>query len=76
VRTPEIERKVLEECLEKMRGGESTWSRYRRSVIESYREIVPEKESLRRRSAELLAQIQAAKIPKPHTYRLQRASDE
>lgn len=76
VRTPETERKVLDECLEKTRGDESTWSRYRRGVIEAYREILPEKENLQRKSAELLAQIQAAKIPKPHTYQLQRAGDE
>ena len=69
--TPEIERRVLEESLDKMRGHESTWNRYRRGVIESYQKILPEKENIERQSAQLLTRIQATQIPKPHVYKLQ-----
>ncbi len=73
--TPEIERRVLEDTLEKLRGHESTWDRYRRGVIESYHKILPEKEVLECRSADLLARIKTTKIPKPHAYRLQRTDE-
>jgi lysophospholipase L1-like esterase len=69
-RGPEIERKVLAENLEKLRGREDKWSRYRRGVIESYQQLLPQKESLQRKSAELLARIDTTKVPQPHAYRL------
>jgi lysophospholipase L1-like esterase len=70
VRSPEIERKVLAETSEKLRGHDDKWSRYRRGVIESYRQLLPQKESLARKSAELAARIDAIKVPKPHAYKL------
>lgn len=74
-RTPEIERRVLEETLAKLRGREGKWERYRRGVIESYQKVLPEKEALQRQSANLLARIETMKVPKPHVYRLQRTGE-
>ena len=71
-RTPEIERKVLAEALEKTRGATNTWGRHRRGVIESYQKLLPEKEKLHRQSAELQTRICAAKAPKSHAYKLER----
>jgi hypothetical protein len=71
-RTPETERRRLEETLDKLRGRDDTWDRYRRGVIESYQQILPEKEALERQSAALLTRLQTAKLPRPHAYRLQR----
>jgi lysophospholipase L1-like esterase len=70
-RTPEIERRVLEQTLEKLGGHDGKWERYQRGLIESYRQLLPEKEALQRRSAELLARFETTKIPQPHRYRLQ-----
>jgi len=74
-RTPEAEQKVLANFLEQTRDSTSTWNRYRRGLIETYQQVLREKEQLQRHSAELLAQIEAAKIPQPHRYRLQRTGD-
>jgi lysophospholipase L1-like esterase len=71
-RTPEIERTVLQENYEKMRGSDSVWNRHRRGVIEAYREVLPEKANLERRSAELQTQIRKTNIPLPHAYKLRR----
>jgi lysophospholipase L1-like esterase len=75
-RTPEIERRVLDKALEKTQGRDDVWSRYCRGVIETYRKILPERQDLERQSAELLAKIQATRIPKPHAYKLQRAASK
>lgn len=74
-RTPAVERQVLAETLERLRGHEDTWSRYQRRVIESYRDVLPERQALERRAADLQARIQAAKMPVAHEYRLQRIGE-
>lgn len=70
-RDPEIERKVLEESLAAARKADDRWGRYRAGVIEAYRQLLPEKESLERRAAERMAEVYAANRPKAHSYTIE-----
>jgi lysophospholipase L1-like esterase len=69
-RSPEIERKVLEENLASMRKTDNIWNRYRIGVIESYQKLLPEKASLEQQSAELFAKAFAANKPQVHLFAL------
>ncbi len=70
-RSEQSDRRVLEESLAKLRKVDSTWNRYRCGVLEAYQELLPQKEELQRRSAELLARIGATRLPKSLTFKLQ-----
>lgn len=67
-RSPEIERKVLEESLAAARKSDNAMSRYRIGVIEAYRKLNGEKENLERQVAERMVEVYAENKPKPHHY--------
>lgn len=67
-RSPEIERKCLEESLAAMRKTDNVWNRHRIGVIESYFILIPEKAGLESKSAELFREICTANKPSAHLY--------
>jgi len=67
-RSPEIERKVLEEGLAAAKKSDSVLGRYRAGVIEAYWKLIPEKENFERQAAERMVEVYVANKPKPHHY--------
>ncbi len=67
-RSPESDRTFVEGKLKELRAKDSVWNNYRANLIETWKKLIPEKESLERQSAGLLAEMGAAKKPVPHRY--------
>ncbi|HRR34053.1 MAG TPA: SGNH/GDSL hydrolase family protein [Kiritimatiellia bacterium] len=67
-RTPDSDRAYLESKLAELAGKDNVWHRYRAGVIKTYFELLPEKDALRRRSAERMNSIRANVTPRPRHY--------
>jgi len=67
-RTPETDRKVLEQELEKFRNSEGQYNQFHIRYIERYLSQLPEKESLQREVVDLLKKAYAAARPTAHSY--------
>ena len=67
-RTPESDRAYLESKLAELTGKDNVWNRYRAGVIKNYFDLLPEKDALRRHSAELLKTIRENNAPLPRRY--------
>ena len=67
-RSTEIEQKKLDEQLAVMRKTRNVWNNYRVGVIENYLKLIPEKDALERKSAELLNETRSGNKPQPHRY--------
>lgn len=72
-RSPEIERKVLEEQIAAMRKTEGVWNRYRTGVIEAYFKLLPEKAEFESAFARLSSEISTANKPSAHLYTIRPA---
>lgn len=67
-RSPESDRTFIDGKLAELREKSNVWNNYRATVIENWKNLMPEKEKLERQAAGLLDEISAAKKPVPHLY--------
>ena len=71
-RTPEVEAKILEEALVKLRNSEGSNNAYNILIIEDYQRIIKDKDVLLSRREELLDRIHAASQPVLRHYQINR----
>lgn len=68
--TPAMEKEILEENLEKLRGKDGVWNNYRRGRIEYYLGTGGGKAAAEEQCAKLADQIYKTSQPQPHRYEL------